>query len=68
MTDTLDEIGLSTTGERRAVQQRRTAYAMGMWGCLHRVPAARLTELLANPSEINEELYPSTDEPNRLPE
>jgi hypothetical protein len=39
-----------------------------MWGYLHRVPAGRLTEMLANPSEINEALYPSTDEPKRLPE
>jgi hypothetical protein len=39
---------------------------MGMWGYLHRVPSARLAELLAKPSEIMGELYPE-DDVQRLP-
>lgn len=31
---------------------------MGMWGYLHRVPAERLSELLAAPEEIAATLYP----------
>jgi hypothetical protein len=34
---------------------------MGMWGYLHRVPAERLTEMLANPAEIERDLYPADD-------
>jgi hypothetical protein len=32
-----------------------------MWGYLHRVPAERLAEMLANPSEIERDLYPADD-------
>jgi hypothetical protein len=32
-----------------------------MWGYLHRVPADRLSELLANPAEIERAVYPSDD-------
>jgi hypothetical protein len=38
-----------------------------MWGYLHRVPAGRLKELLANPAEIERELYPA-DDVKRFPE
>lgn len=40
---------------------------MGMWGYLHRVPAVRLSELLANPTEIEAELFPA-DDVTRFPE
>jgi hypothetical protein len=32
-----------------------------MWGYLHRVPESRLSELLANPTLIEGELYPADD-------
>ena len=32
---------------------------MGMWGYLHRVPADRLCDLLANPAQIQADLYPT---------
>lgn len=34
---------------------------MGMWGYLHRVPAQRLSELLADPARIERDLYPADD-------
>ncbi|MCZ7645724.1 MAG: YfbM family protein [Planctomycetota bacterium] len=37
-----------------------------MWGYLHRVPADRLSELLSNPSQIEDELY--SFDVKRLPE
>jgi hypothetical protein len=40
---------------------------MGMWGYLHRVPAGRLSELLADPARIEDELYPP-DDVGRQPE
>lgn len=40
---------------------------MGIWGHLHRVPAGRLSELLANPSAIEGEIYPA-DDIERFPE
>lgn len=41
---------------------------MGMWGYLHRVPADRLAELLANPAEIEGELFPLDGEKHLLEE
>ena len=40
---------------------------MGLWGYLHRVPAARLSELLASPAQIEADLYPA-DDVKRYPE
>jgi len=34
---------------------------MGMWGYLHRVPAKRLPELLADPAQISDDLFPNDD-------
>lgn len=41
---------------------------MGMSGCLHRVPAERFTELLANPDEISRALLDPEDDLQRFPD
>jgi hypothetical protein len=58
--------GAAAAEERYFVVPRRSA-AMGMWGYLHRVPADRLAELLANPNAIEPDLYPD-DDVKRFPE
>ena len=42
-------------------------HPMGMWGYLHRVPAERLSELLARPAEMEGELF-ADDDVERFPQ